>query len=155
MTATTRIGGPFTLIDDTGATVTEKTLAGKPYTMYFGYTFCPDVCPTTLLDLSRWIKKLGPDADRLNYVFVTIDPERDTVQSLHTYLSSFDERIRGYTGTSAEIAQIAREYRVYYRKIPTDDGGYAMDHSAIIYLMGSDGKLVTVIPYQVRPGIFR
>ena len=102
VTATTRIGGPFTLIDDTGATVTEKTLGGKPYTMYFGYTFCPDVCPTTLLDLSR-----------------------------------------------SEIAQIAREYRVYYRKIPTDDGGYTMDHSAIIYLMGSDGKFVTVIPYQV------
>jgi protein SCO1/2 len=148
VTATTRIGGPFTLVDDTGATVTEKTLAGKAYTMYFGYTFCPDVCPTTLLDLSRWINKLGPDADRLDYVFVTVDPERDTVQSLHTYLSSFDKRIRGYTGTPAEIAQIAREYRVYYKKVPTDDGGYTMDHSAVIYLMGPDGKFVTVIPYQ-------
>jgi protein SCO1 len=146
--AITQIGGPFTLVDDTGVTVTEKTLAGKPYMMYFGYTFCPDVCPTTLLDLSRWIKKLGPDADRLNYVFVTVDPERDTVQSLHAYLSSFDKRIRGYTGTPAEIAQIATEYRVYYKKVPTDDGGYTMDHSAIIYLMGPDGKFVTVIPYQ-------
>ena len=136
VTATTQIGGPFTLVDDTGATVTEKTLAGKPYAMYFGYTFCPDVCPTTLLDLSRWIKKLGPDADRLNYVFVTVDPERDTVQSMHAYLSSFDKHIRGYTGTPAEIAQIAKEYRVYYKKVPTDDGGYTMDHSAIIYLMG-------------------
>jgi protein SCO1 len=145
---TNSIGGPFTLIDDTGAQVTGKTLAGKPYAMYFGYTFCPDVCPTTLLDLSRWIEKLGPDADRLNYVFVTVDPERDTVQSLHTYLSSFDKRIRGYTGTPAEIAQIAREYRVYYKKVPTDDGGYTMDHSAVIYLMGPDGKFVTVIPYQ-------
>ena len=144
----TRIGGPFTLVDDTGATVTEKTLAGKPYIMYFGYTFCPDFCPTTLLDLSRWIEKLGPDADRFNYVFVTVDPERDTVQSLHTYLSSFDKRIRGYTGTPAEIAQIAKEYRVYYKKIPTEDGGYTMDHSAIIYLMGSDGKFVTMIAYQ-------
>ena len=148
VTATTWIGGSFTLIDDTGATVTGKTLAGKPYAIYFGYTFCPDVCPTTLLDLSRWIKKLGADADRLNYVFVTVDPERDTVQSLHTYLSSFDKRIRGYTGTPAEIAQIAREYRVYYKKVPTDDGGYTMDHSAVIYLMDPDGKFVTVIPYQ-------
>jgi protein SCO1 len=144
----TRIGGPFTLVDDTGAMVTEKTLAGKPYIMYFGYTFCPDFCPTTLLDLSRWIEKLGPDADRFNYVLVTVDPERDTVQSLHTYLSSFDKRIRGYTGTPAEIAQIAKEYRVYYKKIPTEDGGYAMDHSAITYLMGSDGKFVTMIAYQ-------
>jgi protein SCO1/2 len=146
--ATTPIGGPFTLVDDTGAPVTEKTIAGKPYVMYFGYTFCPDVCPTTLLDLSRWIKKLGPDADRLNYVFVTIDPERDTMQSMHAYLSSFDKRIRGYTGTLAEMAQIAKEYRVYYQKVPTEDGGYTMDHTAVLYLIGPDGKLVTVIPYQ-------
>jgi protein SCO1 len=146
--ATTQIGGPFTLVDDTGATVTEKNIAGKPYVMYFGYTFCPDVCPTTLLDLSRWIKKLGPDADRLNYVFVTVDPERDTVQSMHAYLSSFDKHIRGYSGTPAEIAQIAKEYRVYYKKVPTEDGGYTMDHTAVLYLMGPDGKLVTAIPYQ-------
>ena len=144
----TRIGGPFTLVDDTGATVTEKTLAGKPYVMYFGYTFCPDVCPTTLLDLSRWIQKLGPDADRLNYVFVTVDPERDRVQSLRTYLSSFDKRIRGYTGTAAEIAQIANEYRVYYKKVPSEDGGYTMDHFAGIYLMGPDNTFITVMPYQ-------
>jgi len=146
--ATTQIGGPFTLVDDTGATVTEKTIAGKPYVMYFGYTYCPDVCPTTLLDLSRWIKKLGPDADRLNYVFVTVDPERDTVQSMHAYLSSFDKHIRGYTGTPTEIAQIAKEYRVYYQKVPTEEGGYTMDHTAVLYLMGPGDKLVTVIPYQ-------
>ncbi len=146
--ATTSIGGPFTLVDDNGATVTEKTLAGKPYAMYFGYTFCPEVCPTTLFDLSRWIRKLGPDADKLNYVFVTVDPERDTVPAMHAYLASFDKHIRGYTGTLAQIVQIAKQYRVYYRKIPTDGGGYTMDHSAIIYLVGPDGKLVTVIAYQ-------
>jgi protein SCO1 len=146
--AASPVGGPFTLLDDTGATVTEKALAGKPYAMYFGYTFCPEVCPTTLLDLSRWITKLGPDADKLNYVFVSIDPDRDTPQLMHTYLSSFDKHIRGFTGTPDEIAKIAKEYRVYYKKIPTSDGGYVMDHSAIIYLMGSDDKFVTVIPYQ-------
>lgn len=144
----TPLGGPFTLVDDTGATVTEKTLAGKPYAMYFGYTFCPEICPTTLLDLSRWIKKLGPEADKLNYVFVTVDPERDTPKLMHTYLSSFDKHIRGFTGTPQQIAQIAKEYRVYYKKVPTDDGGYTMDHSAIIYLMGADDQFVTVIPYQ-------
>jgi protein SCO1 len=81
-------------------------------------------------------------------VFVTVDPERDTVQSMHAYLSSFDKHIRGYTGTPAEMAQIAKEYRVYYQKVPTEDGGYTMDHTAVLYLIGPDGKLVTVIPYQ-------
>jgi protein SCO1/2 len=98
--------------------------------------------------LSRWIKKLGPKAEKLNYVFVSIDPERDTAALMHTYLSSFDKHIRGFTGTVAQVAKIAKEYRVYYKKIPTDDGGYTMDHSAVIYLMSSEQKLVTVLPYQ-------
>ncbi len=144
------IGGPFTLVDDTGATVTEKTLAGKPYAIYFGYTYCPEVCPTTLFDLSRWIKELGPDADKLNYVFVTIDPERDTPKLMRAYLSSFDKRIRGFTGTPEQIATIAKEYRVYYRKIPTSDGSYLMDHSAMIYLMDARGKFDTIIAYQEK-----
>ena len=128
--------------------MTERSLAGKPSAIYFGYRFCPDVCPTTLLDMSHWIKQLGPDADKLNYVFVTIDPERDTPKLMHEYLSSFDRHIRGLTGTPEQVAKIAREYRVYYKKIPTDDGGYVMDHSTITYLMGPEGKLVTVIAYQ-------
>lgn len=147
-TGVVAVGGPFTLVDDTGSTVTEKTLAGKPYAIYFGYTFCPDVCPTTLLDLSRWIKDLGPDSEKLNYVFVSVDPERDTPSLMHLYLSSFDKHIRGFTGTPEQIAKIAKEYRVFYGKVPTDDGGYVVDHSAIIFLMGPDGKLVTAIPYQ-------
>jgi len=142
------IGGPFALSDDTGAPVTETALAGKPYTIYFGYTYCPEVCPTTLLDLSRWIKELGTAADKLNYVFVTVDPERDTSQLMHAYLSSFDKRIRGLTGTPEQIAKIARQYRVYYKKIPTKDGGYVMDHSSIIYLMSPDGKFISMIAYQ-------
>jgi protein SCO1/2 len=142
------IGGPFALVDDTGKPVTDADLAGKPSAIYFGYTYCPEVCPTTLFDLSNWIKKLGPDADKLNYVFVTVDPERDTPQLMHKYLSSFDERIRGFSGTPDQIAKIAREYRVYYKKIPSDNGDYAMDHSSIIYLMGPDGKFVSIIAYQ-------
>jgi len=142
------IGGPFRLVDDSNTAVTERTLAGKPSVMYFGYTFCPDVCPTTLLDLSHWIQQLGPDAGRMNYVFVTIDPQRDTPALLHDYLSSFDKHIRGFTGTADEIAAIAREYHVYYKRIPTDDGGYVMDHSTPIYLMDSNGKFVGVIAYQ-------
>jgi len=142
------IGGPFTLTDDTGATVTEKDLSGKPSVMYFGYTFCPEVCPTTLTDLSRWIKQLGPDADKISYVFVTIDPQRDTAKVMHEYVSAFDKHIRGFTGTPEQIARIAQEYRVYYKRIPSDDGNYAMDHSSLIYLMGPDGKFVSMIAYQ-------
>jgi len=142
------VGGPFTLVDDSGATVTESTLAGKPSAMYFGYTFCPEVCPTTLADLSRWIELLGPDADKLNYVFVTVDPERDTPQAMHDYVSAFDKRIRGFTGTPEQIATVAQAYRVYYKRVPTADGGYVMDHSAMIYLMGPDNRLVNVIGYQ-------
>ena len=142
------IGGPFTLVDDNGEQVTDKTLAGKPYAIYFGYTYCPEVCPTTLFDLSRWIKKLGPDADKLNYVFVTVDPDRDTPKLMHAYLSSFDKRIRGYTGTPAQIAQIAREYRVYYKKVPSSDGSYTMDHSSMIYLM--DAKESSTASFPIR-----
>jgi protein SCO1/2 len=144
------IGGPFTLVDDSGAPVTEKTLAGKPYVMYFGYTYCPEICPTTLFDLSRWIKELGPDANKLDYVFVTVDPERDTPKHLHAYLSSFDRHIRGFTGTAEQIAQIAKEYRIDYKKIPTGDGTYSVDHSSIIYLMYADGQFDTVIAYQEK-----
>lgn len=145
---TRAIGGPFSLLDDTSVPVTENALVGKPYTIYFGYTYCPEVCPTTLLDLSRWIKQLGTDADKLNYVFVTVDPERDTPQLMHAYLSSFDKHIRGFTGTPEQIAKIAGQYRVSYKRIPTEDGGYVIDHSSIVYLMGPDGKFVSMIAYQ-------
>jgi protein SCO1 len=93
-------------------------------------------------------QKLGPQAEKLNYVFVSIDPERDTPTLMHTYLSSFDKHIRGFTGTPEQVAKIAKEYRVYYKKFPTDDGGYTMDHSAVIYLLNSEQKFVGVIPYQ-------
>jgi protein SCO1/2 len=116
--------------------------------MYFGYTFCPEVCPTTLTDLAQWMQMIGRDADRLNYVFVTVDPERDTPKVMHDYVSAFDPRIRGLTGTSEQIAKVTYEYRVYYKRIPTSDGGYVMDHSAILYMMDPNGRFVGVIPYQ-------
>lgn len=142
------IGGPFTLVDDRGAPVSEAALKGKPTVMYFGYTFCPEVCPTTLTDLSHWMRLLGADADKLSYVFVTVDPERDTPKVMHDYVSAFDARIRGFTGTPDQIAKVAAEYRVYYRRIPTSDGDYVMDHSAILYLLDSSGRFFGVIAYQ-------
>ena len=144
----TKIGGPFTLVDDTGVQVSEADLKGKSTVMYFGYTFCPEVCPTTLTDLVQWMQMIGRDADRLNYVFVTVDPERDTPKVMHDYVSAFDPRIRGLTGTSEQIAKVAKEYGVYYKRIPTSDGGYVMDHSAILYMMDPNGRFVGVIPYQ-------
>lgn len=141
------IGGPFSLVDDMGAPVTEAALAGKPSVIYFGYTYCPEICPTTLSDLTRWMRELGPDADRLNYVFVTVDPQRDTVRIMHDYVSSFDPRLRGFTGTPEQVAAAAKAFRVYYRRNPTSDGGYEMDHSALLYLMGPDGKYANVIAY--------
>jgi protein SCO1/2 len=144
----TDIGGPFTLVSETGGPVTEAVLAGKPTLMYFGYTFCPEICPTTLTDMSNWITQLGPDADKLNYVFVTVDPERDTPKVMQQYVASFDKRIRGFTGTPEQIAKIAKEYRIYYKKIPSKDGSYVMDHSAIIYMMSRTGKFQGIIAYQ-------
>jgi protein SCO1/2 len=146
----TKIGGPFTLVDDTGAQVSEADLKGKPTVMYFGYTFCPEVCPTTLTDLVQWMQMIGRDADRLNYVFVTVDPEHDTQKVMHDYVSAFDPRIRGLTGTSEQIAKVTKEYGVYYKRIPTSDGGYVMDHSAILYLIDSKGKFAGLIANQEK-----
>lgn len=144
----TKIGGPFTLVDDTGVQVSEADLKGKSTVMYFGYTFCPEVCPTTLTDLVQWMQMIGRDADRLNYVFVTVDPERDTPKVMHDYVSAFDPRIRGLTGTSEQIAKVTKEYGVYYKRIPTSDGGYVMDHSAVLYMMDPNVRFVGVIAYQ-------
>ncbi len=140
------IGGTFTLVDDNGKPFTRRDLLGKPAIIYFGYTFCPDVCPTTLTHISAWLHALGPAAARLRAVFVTIDPARDTPSVMKSYLSHFDPTIIGLTGTPAQIATIARDYKVYYKKVPTP-GGYTMDHSSFIYLMTAKGQLATLINY--------
>lgn len=144
---TAAIGGPFRLVDDTDRPVTEATLAGRPSVLYFGYTFCPDVCPTTLSDLARWMHALGAMADGMNFVFVTVDPARDTPQVLHDYVRSFDPRIRGFTGTPDEVAAMAKAYRVYFRKVPSSDGPYLVDHTSALYLIGRDGGFRGLIPY--------
>ncbi len=142
-----RIGGPFQLVDTAGRPVSEKTLRGKPTAIFFGFTYCPEICPTTMAELTNWMKALGADADRLNVVFVSLDPERDTPAQLKTYLSNFDSRIRGFTGSPEEVATAAKAYRVYYAKVPTEDGGYTVDHSSAIYLFDKDGGFVEPIGY--------
>ena len=143
----TVVGGPFTLASTAGGTVSNETLRGKPTAVFFGFTFCPDVCPTTLLDLSNAIKQLGPDADKMNFLFVSVDPERDTIDQLKLYLSSFDSHIVGATGTPAQIQDMARKYRAIYEKVPTKDG-YTINHTATTYLMDSAGRFHSTLAYQ-------
>jgi protein SCO1/2 len=142
------IGGPFSLTDQNGRTVTDRDLRGKPALMFFGFTHCPDVCPTALFEVSEILRALGPDADRVRVLFVTVDPERDTSAMLKDYLSSFDPHLSALTGTPEEIAAMAKAYRVYYKKVPLAEGGYTMDHTAIVYLMNKDGKFVS--PFNIK-----
>ncbi|MCB1494574.1 MAG: SCO family protein [Bauldia sp.] len=142
------IGGPFSLTDQHGETVTEADLKGHPSAMFFGYTFCPEVCPTTLLEMTSMMEKLGPDADKLKVYFVTVDPERDTQSVLAEYLQAFDPRIVGLTGSREAIDQALSAYRVFSRKVERDKGPYLMDHTAGVYLLNSDGTFTGTIAYQ-------
>jgi protein SCO1 len=142
------IGGAFRLSDQNGRAVTDQDLKGKPFLVFFGFTHCPDVCPTTLFDVSEVLRSLGPDADRTAALFITVDPERDTTAALKDYLGSFDPHLRGLTGDADALAAVAREYRVYYKKVPLDGGDYTMDHTAIVYLMNKDGRFVT--PFSLK-----
>jgi protein SCO1/2 len=141
------IGGPFRLTDQDGRIVTEAEFKGRPFLVFFGYTHCPDVCPTTLFDVSEVLRRLGPDADRTGAAFITVDPERDTPAALKDYLSSFDPHILALTGDDAAVAAVAREYRVYYKKVPIE-GSYVMDHTAIVYLMDKAGRFVA--PFSLK-----
>jgi protein SCO1/2 len=142
------VGGPFRLTDHEGRTVTDKDLKGRPFLVFFGFTHCPDVCPTALFEISEILRKLGPDGEKARALFITVDPERDTPQALKQYLSSFDPRIIGLTGDPAEIAAVVKAYRGQFRKVPLADGGYTMDHTAIVYLMGKDGRFVA--PFSLK-----
>jgi protein SCO1/2 len=137
------IGGPFSLTDQNGRTVTEQDLKGKPFLVFFGYTNCPDFCPTTMFEISEVLKKLGPAADRTRALFITVDPERDTPAALKDYVSSFDPHIIALTGEPEAIAALAKSYRAYYRKVPLKDGGYTMDHLVLVYLMDKEGRFVS------------
>ena len=142
------IGGPFKLTDQNGQTVTEKNLQGKPSLVFFGFTHCPDICPTSLFEMSEVLKAMGKDADKLNAYFVSVDPERDTPAAMKAYLGSFDPRLEGLTGDPAAVAKMTSSYRVYSKKVPLKDGDYTMDHTALIYLMDKNGKFVA--PFNLK-----
>ena len=142
------IGGPFSLTDQDGRTVTDQDLKGRPFLVFFGFTHCPDICPTTLFEVSEIFRALGPDADKVRALFITVDPERDNTKALKDYLSSFDPHLSGLTGEPDAVAAVAKSYRVYFKKVPLSDGGYTMDHTAIIYLMNKEGRFVA--PFSLK-----
>lgn len=145
------IGGPFALVDQNGKSITDRDFKGKPLLIFFGYTHCPDVCPTTLFELSEMMHALGKDADKANALFVTVDPERDTPATMKDYLSSFDPHLQGATGDRKAIDAAEKAYRVYAKKVPTKDGDYSMDHTALVYLMDKQGRFVAPFSLQRSP----
>ncbi len=146
------IGGPFVLTDQDGRTVTEASFKGKPTLIYFGFTYCPDVCPTALLLMETAMEKLGPDVPKkVNMMMITIDPERDTQKLLKDYVSNFGSTFTGLTGTPEQVAAAAKAYRVYYQKVPGKNGApYLMDHSSIIYLLDRNGRFVTHFTHEAK-----
>ncbi|MCS0494309.1 SCO family protein [Ancylobacter sp. MQZ15Z-1] len=146
--AQTTIGGPFELVDEDGQKVTQESYLGEPMLVFFGFTHCPDICPTTLFEMSQVFDALGEDARKINGLFITVDPERDTPEVMKSYLGSFHPSIQGLSGTPEQIAAVTKAYRVYYKKVPTQDGDYTMDHTAIVYLMGKDGEFIA--PFNLK-----
>lgn len=145
------IGGPFVLASSKGGVVDSKTLQGKPYAVFFGFTHCPEVCPTTLYEMSSALVKLGDDAKDFRVFFVTLDPERDTLAAMKDYVANFDPRIEALVPTPEQLQKIARDFRVYYAKSPTHDGGYTMDHTASVFLFNADGQFTGTIAFGEAP----
>lgn len=147
-TGTALVGGPFTLTDHTGKTVKDSDFRGKYLLVFFGFTFCPDVCPTELQVMAAALDQLGPEADAISPLFITIDPDRDTPDVMKAYVENFSPRLTGLTGTQEQIATVAKAYRVYYAKAgKTGTPDYTMDHSTIIYLMAKDGSFLKHFTY--------
>jgi protein SCO1/2 len=149
--AVAAVGGPFQLEDQNGKAVTDGDMKGKPFLVFFGFTHCPDICPTTLFDMSQLMKALGPDADRTGALFITVDPERDTTKVMSDYLSNFDPHVRGLTGDPAAIAAAVKAYRVYAKKVPLENGDYTMDHTALVYLMDKNGHFIAPFDMSRTP----
>lgn len=142
------IGGPFQLVDQNGTAVTQDSYLGRPTLVFFGFTHCPDICPTALFEMSQLFEALGPDARKATGVFITVDPERDTPEVMKSYLGSFHPSIQGLSGTPEQIAAVTRAYRAYAKKVPTQGGDYTMDHTAIVYLMDKNGRFVA--PFNLK-----
>jgi protein SCO1/2 len=146
-----QIGGPFSLVDQDGKAVTQASYPGRHLLVFFGFTHCPDVCPLALGEVSVALDALGPAAAKVQPLFITVDPERDTPAALKDFVSAFDDRIAGLTGSPEQVAAAARAYRVYFKKVPVEGAlGYTMDHSAFVYLVGPDGKLEAFFTHETK-----
>ncbi len=146
------IGGPFRLTDHNGQRVTEASYRGRLMLIFFGFTHCPDICPTELQSMAEVLERLGPAAERVAPLFISIDPERDGPEELARYLALFDDRIIGLTGTAEEIASVARAFRVYYAKVhPPDASTYTMDHSSFTYLLDGEGRFLALFRHGTPP----
>jgi protein SCO1/2 len=139
------LGGPFALVDQNGEPVTEALFRDKPSAVFFGFTHCPDVCPTTLMEAAGWIDALGAGADEMRFVFVTVDPARDTPQVMKDYISAFSDKIVGVTGEPQKVEAMVADYKIYSRKVPLEGGEYTMDHTASVLLLDEDGAFVGTI----------
>lgn len=142
------LGGPFDLIDHTGARITEADLEGSPSALFFGFTHCPEICPTTVYDMDLWLDELGPAGEEIKVFFVTIDPERDTPEVLGGYLTAMSDRVIGISGPPDDVRAMADVWRVYYNRQPLDDGDYTMDHTSLVYLLDDNGDYVDLIRYN-------
>lgn len=148
-----KVGGPFVLAAARGGSVDSKTLVGKPYAVFFGFTHCPEVCPTTLYEMSSNLVALGDAAKDFSVFFITVDPARDTVDAMKDYVSNFDPRIEALVPTEEQLKQLVSDFRVYYAKVPTSDGGYTMDHTATIFLFDRTGAFAGTIGYGEAPAM--
>lgn len=142
-----QIGGPFDLIDQDGQPVDQTMFDGKPYALFFGFTHCPEICPTSLYEMAGWIEAMGPDAEKMGFAFISVDPERDTPEVLKDYVSAFSDRIVGLTGTQEQVDATVKSYGVLAERVPLEDGDYTMNHTASVFLMNADGSFRGTIAY--------
>ncbi|MFK0384467.1 SCO family protein [Agrobacterium sp. NPDC090273] len=150
-------GVPFELTAQNGQTITEKNFSGKPTALFFGFTHCPEVCPTTLFELNGWMEQVDPAGDKMQAYFISVDPERDTPEIMQQYVSNVSKRIIGVTGSPERIAETLKGYRIYAKKVPVDDkdpdGDYTMDHTASVILLDANSRFVSTIAYGENPDV--
>jgi len=141
-------GAPFQLVDNKGQPITEQAFRGQPSAVFFGFTHCPEVCPTTLVEMDGWLKKLGNDGKDIRAYFVSVDPERDSPEVMNSYVTNVSDRIVGITGDPAKVAQMVKDFKIFARKVPTENGDYTMDHTASVLLLNSVGDFFGTIAYE-------